>query len=42
MYADNQELWIENFVNVWDKMNQNGYSKEELVQGPTGFWGHLN
>ena len=41
MYADNQELWIKDFVKAWDKMSQNGYSKQKLVQGPTGFWRHL-
>jgi len=41
MYADNQEQWISDFVDVWIKMSQNGYGNQELVQGPEDFWTHL-
>ena len=33
-YADNQEMWMEDFVKVWDKMSRNGYNVGELIQGP--------
>ena len=41
-YADHQKMWMEDFVKVWDKMSRNGYNVGELIQGPTGFWSHLN
>ena len=31
-YADNLDIWLEDFVNVWEKMSQNGNS--DLVDGP--------
>ena len=37
-YAFNQELWITDFLNVWAKMQQNGY--ETLDDGPIGYWSH--
>ena len=41
MYANDQELWIKDFVDVWSKMNVNGYNLSDLSQGPTGFWTHF-
>ena len=40
MYADNNEQWIEDFVDSWDKMSTKGYSGQDLVQGPSQFWTH--
>ena len=40
MYADDNEQWIEDFVDVWDKMSTKGYSEQDLVQGPNQFWTH--
>jgi len=40
-YADNQQLWIRDFIKVWIKMSQNGYGSKELVQGPKNFWTHF-
>ena len=37
-YAENQELWIDDFLRAWSKMQSNGYSN--LRDGPTGFWSH--
>ena len=31
-YADNLDIWLEDFVNVWEKMSQNG--NYDLVEGP--------
>lgn len=31
-YADNLDIWLEDFVNVWEKMSQNGNSN--LIDGP--------
>ena len=38
-FADDQELWIEEFVEVFEKMQCNGY--ESLEQGPKEFWSHF-
>ena len=38
-FADDQELWIEEFVEVFEKMQCNGY--ESLEQGPKDFWSHF-
>ena len=38
-FADNQEFWIETFVNAFEKMISNGY--EALDQGPFEFWTHF-
>ena len=35
------ELWVKEFVQVWKKMSYNGYKKTDLIQGPKGFWLHL-
>ena len=38
-YADDQELWINDFVSAFEKMQANGY--KSLQQGPNGFWNHF-
>ena len=38
-FADDNELWMREFVASFEKMQTNGYS--QLDQGPTGFWKHL-
>ena len=37
-YAGNQELWVNDFLSAWAKMQQNGY--EKLEDGPIGYWSH--
>ena len=37
-YASNQELWVNDFLSAWAKMQQNGY--EKLEDGPIGYWSH--
>ena len=37
-YASNQELWIDDFLRAWSKMQNNGYDK--LEDGPIGYWSH--
>ena len=39
LYARNQNRWLVDFVNAWEKMSQNGNSG--LIQGPKNFWTHL-
>ena len=38
MYAESNELWVEDFAKAWDKMSQNKNSG--LVAGPSNFWSH--
>ena len=35
-FADNQELWMEAFVDSFEKVQLNGYNS--LDQGPQDFW----
>jgi len=38
-YADNHDLWAENFLDAWQQMMNNGYSS--LIDGPQNSWlGH--
>ena len=37
-YAENQELWIDDFLRAWSKTQSNGYSN--LRDSPTGCWSH--
>ena len=38
-FADDNELWMSEFVASFEKMQTNGYA--QLDQGPTKFWKHL-
>ena len=38
MYAESNELWVEDFGKAWVKMSKNKNSG--LVSGPTNFWSH--
>ena len=38
-YADDQELWINDFILAFEKMQANGY--KSLNQGPKEFWNHF-
>ena len=40
LYANNATIWIKDFVNAFDKMQQNGY--DNLMVGPNDFWRHRN
>ena len=37
-YADDQDAWIKDFVNVYDKMLENGVDKQKLVAVPPGWY----
>jgi len=34
LFADDHDLWAEQFLNAWEKMIGNGYTDGELVDGP--------
>ena len=38
-YAKNQDLWIKDFIHVYEKMLQNGYENTDLIDGPNQFDG---
>jgi len=38
-YADNQDLWIKDFLAALDKMSMNGNDPSTLTEGPTGWFG---
>ena len=40
-YAADNGLWINDFVDVWAKMGTNGYSSDQLMDGPKNFWIHI-
>ena len=37
-YADNQEEWLKDFFDVFDKLQQKVENPKDLVQGPNGYW----
>eukprot|EP00093_Oithona_nana_P007157 07157.XXX_222626_222183_1 [CDS] Oithona nana genome sequencing. len=37
-YADNQEEWLKDFFDVFDKLQQKVENPQDLVQGPNGYW----
>ena len=38
-YAKDQDLWIKDFIHVYEKMLQNGYENTDLIDGPNQFDG---
>ena len=39
LYADNNQIFIDDFTAVFEKMLENGYQKEDLISSPTGWMG---
>ena len=37
-YADNQEEWLKDFFDVFDKLQQKVENPKDLVPGPNGYW----
>jgi len=33
-FADSHDEWQKSFFNAWEKMQLNGYKKEELMESP--------
>ena len=40
LYAEKPEKWMKDFVNAFDKMQQNGYNKNELKGSVNNLWTH--
>ena len=37
-YAADHDLWIDDFLDAWPRMQANGYTPEELKDGPESSW----
>ena len=37
-FASDNEIWAENFLEGWQLMTSNGYSNQELIDGPENGW----
>ena len=37
-FASDNEIWAENFLEGWQLMTSNGYSDQELIDGPENGW----
>ena len=37
-YATDHDLWIDNFLDAWPRMQSNGYTAGELKDGPESSW----
>ena len=37
-FASDNEVWAEKFLEGWQQMTSNGYTSEELVDGPQNGW----
>ena len=40
LYAEKPEKWMKDFVNAFDKMQQNGYNENELKGSDNNLWTH--
>ena len=38
IFGENHDVWNEEFMTAWDKMVVNGYTDNELVEGPQYSW----
>ena len=40
LYAENATIWMKDFVSAFDKMQQNGYDKNDLIVSNSNPWSH--
>lgn len=37
-YANDHDIWVDDFLGAWQRMQANGYADNELQDGPESSW----